>query len=183
MHPNMSFYDLSCIDGYGKRVSFEQFRGKVVVIVNVASICGFTFQYQQFQALYEKFNTGEDSELVILAFPCNQFGRQEPLNGVELTNDIKNRFKITFLIMAKVNVNGHNASPVYKYIKPLYGGYLGFHGIKWNFEKFIIDKHGKVVVRYASIVSPKMLEPLIEKLINNVVIEDTTKFHITANLT
>lgn len=157
-----SFYDLKPEDKSGEPFSFDQLKGKVVLVVNVASKCGFTPQYKSLEELYKKYH-GEGLE--ILGFPCNQFGGQEPGSQEEIATFCEKNYGVSFPIMKKINVNGDQADPVYNYLKEKKGGLLGFKGIKWNFEKFLIDKEGNVVNRWASTTSPDKLAPEIEKLL------------------
>lgn len=158
----MSFYSLQAVDGHGEPFSFETLRNKVVVIVNVASLCGFTPQYEEFELLHQKY---KDDGLVILAFPCNQFAGQEPGKFESIEEFVRSKFGVTFPIMEKTIVNGEDAHPVYKYLKPRQKGALGFQGIRWNFEKFLIDRHGVVTHRFISGVTPLKIEPLIADML------------------
>jgi len=141
---------------------FEQLRGKVVLIVNVASKCGFTPQYKGLQSLHDKY---KDKGLVILGFPCNQFGGQEPEDDTGIATFCERNHGVTFPLMAKSDVNGDDASEVYKYLKSQKSGLLGLTRIKWNFEKFLINKEGKVVNRWASTTTPEAIDPEIAKLL------------------
>lgn len=145
----------------GEMKSLADFEGKVLLIVNTASRCGFTPQYQQLQTLQDKL--GYD-KFTILAFPCNQFGNQEPASNAEINTFCEVNYGVTFPVMAKVKVNGNQAEPLFTYLKSECRGILGTKRIKWNFTKFLIDSSGKPVKRYAPIVSPfrilKDIEPL-----------------------
>lgn len=156
------FYSLHAADGLGGEVAFSSLRGKVMIIVNVASLCGFTPQYKDLQYLYEKYR---DKGLEILAFPCNQFGGQEPATRDTIQEFVKIKFNVTFPILQKVVVNGNDAHDVYKYLKNQKPGALGFKGIRWNFEKFVVDRLGRVVARVLSGTTPKEMEPMIRQLI------------------
>jgi len=156
------FYNLKAKLPGDKEYEFEQLKGKVVLIVNVASKCGFTPQYKGLQTLHDKY---KDKGLVILGFPCNQFGGQEPENDSGIASFCELNHGVTFPLMAKSDVNGDNANEVYKYLKSQKSGLLGLTRIKWNFEKFLIDKEGKVVNRWASVTSPESLDPEISKLL------------------
>ncbi|GMM37430.1 peroxiredoxin [Saccharomycopsis crataegensis] len=162
MSEAQSFYDLCPLDKKGEPFPFSQLKGKVVIIVNVASKCGFTPQYKQLQELSEKYH---DKGVEIIGFPCNQFGRQEPGNAEEIASFCSLNYGVSFPVLKKVDVNGSNADPVYVWLKSKKSGLLGFRGIKWNFEKFLIDREGNVVERYGSITNPTSLEPSIEKLL------------------
>ncbi|GMF98015.1 hypothetical protein BVG19_g2086 [[Candida] boidinii] len=157
-----SFYELTATDKSGEPYSFEQLKGKVVLIVNVASKCGFTPQYKDLEDLYKKYH---DQGLEIIGFPCNQFAHQEPGSQEEIVQFCSLNYGVTFPIMQKIDVNGSNASEVYQFLKEKKSGLLGFKGIKWNFEKFLVDKEGNVVERYASIKNPSALAPKIEELL------------------
>lgn len=156
------FYSLAPKDNQGEPYPFKQLDGKVVVIVNVASKCGFTPQYKDLEKLYQKY---KDQGLVILGFPCNQFGSQEPGTDSEIASFCKLNYGVTFPVLKKIDVNGKNVDPVYEYLKGEKSGMMGLTRIKWNFEKFLIDKHGKVVERYSSLTKPHSLESEIEKLL------------------
>jgi len=156
------FYNLKAKLPGDKEYDFEQLKGKVVLIVNVASKCGFTPQYKGLQGLHDKY---KDKGLVILGFPCNQFGGQEPENDSGISTFCELNHGVTFPLMAKSDVNGDNTNEVYKYIKSQKSGLLGLTRIKWNFEKFLIDKQGKVVNRWASTTTPEAIDPEIANLL------------------
>ncbi|KAH8100827.1 glutathione peroxidase-like protein [Cristinia sonorae] len=157
-----SFYSLSAELPGGKKYDFEQLKGKVVLIVNVASKCGFTPQYKGLQALYQKY---KDQGFVILGFPCNQFGGQEPENDEGIAQFCELNHGVSFPLMAKSDVNGDNTNEVYQWLKSQKSGLLGLTRIKWNFEKFLIDKEGNVVQRWASTTTPESIDKEIEKLL------------------
>ncbi|KAK6201413.1 thioredoxin-like protein [Scheffersomyces amazonensis] len=146
-----------------KPIDFSEFNGKVVIIVNVASYCGFTPQYKELEMLYEKYS---DKGLVIIGFPCNQFGNQEPYPDSRIVTFCHKNYGVNFPIMRKVEVNGPYELQLYKWLKSQQPGALGFKGIRWNFEKFIIDRHGKVVKRYLSDITPLTFENVIVELLN-----------------
>jgi glutathione peroxidase len=150
-----SVYDFSArtIDGDEQRLS--AYKGKTLLVVNVASKCGFTPQYTGLEALYEKF---KDKGLVVLGFPCDQFGHQEPGDENEIKNFCSLNYDVKFPLFAKIEVNGANAHPLYKYLKAQAKGLLGSESIKWNFTKFLIDKDGKVMTRYAPVDTPEKIE-------------------------
>ncbi|TFK92643.1 glutathione peroxidase-like protein [Polyporus arcularius HHB13444] len=160
--PDSSFYSLKATLSGGKTFDFEQLRGKVVLIVNVASKCGFTPQYKGLEALYKKY---KDQGFVILGFPCNQFGGQEPESDEKIAEFCELNHGVSFPLMAKSDVNGDNTNEVYKWLKSQKAGLLGLTRIKWNFEKFLIDKEGKVVHRWASTTSPEAIDPEVAKLL------------------
>ncbi|OFK80335.1 glutathione peroxidase [Anaerosphaera sp. HMSC064C01] len=155
------FYDYKVKNISGEDVSMSDYKGKVVLIVNTASKCGFTKQYEGLEELYEKY---KDQGFVILGFPCNQFGAQEPGGNEEIKNFCTSTFSVTFPMMSKIDVNGDDADPLYKFLKKEKGGILG-DDIKWNFTKFLIDREGNVVDRFASQKTPKALEKEVEKLL------------------
>lgn len=155
------FYDYKVKNISGEDVSMSDYKDKVVLIVNTASKCGFTKQYEGLEELYEKY---KDQGFVILGFPCNQFGAQEPGGNEEIKNFCTSTFSVTFPMMSKIDVNGDDADPLYKFLKKEKGGILG-DDIKWNFTKFLIDREGNVVDRFASQKTPKALEKEVEKLL------------------
>lgn len=153
-------YDVKTIDGRNKLIG--DYKGKVMLIVNTASQCGFTPQYQGLEALYRRY---KDQGLVVLAFPCNQFGHQEPGNEREIQAFCTFDYAISFPLFAKIEVNGANAHPLYRYLKDQKPGVLGSRGIKWNFTKFLVDRAGQVVKRYAPVDTPESLSRDIEQLL------------------
>lgn len=155
------FYDYKVKNILGEEVSMSEYKGKVVLIVNTASKCGFTKQYEGLEELYEKY---KDQGFVILGFPCNQFGSQEPGDNAEIKNFCTSTFNVSFPMMSKIDVNGEGADPLYKFLKKEQGGILGDE-IKWNFTKFLVDREGRVVDRFASQKTPKALEKEVEKLL------------------
>ncbi|KAF9489430.1 thioredoxin-like protein [Pleurotus eryngii] len=157
-----TFYDLSATLPGGKPYPFSQLKGKVVLIVNVASQCGFTPQYKGLQALYEKYH---EKGLEILGFPCNQFGGQEPGTDDEIATFCERNHGVTFPLMVKSDVNGDQSNEVYKWLKERKAGLLGLTRIKWNFEKFLIDKEGNVVHRWASTTRPEAIDKEVAKLL------------------
>jgi glutathione peroxidase len=146
----------------GENTTLEPYRGKVLLIVNTASRCGFTPQYKGLEELYKKFH---DRGLEVLGFPCNQFGAQEPGSEEEIQKFCSLTYDVSFPMFAKVDVNGPNTHPLYDYLKSRSKGVLGTEGIKWNFTKFLVDRTGKVVDRFAPTTTPSALEPEIEKLL------------------
>ncbi len=153
------FYDFSATTLQGKEISMADFKDKVVLVVNTASKCGFTPQYQGLQALYEKY---ADEGLVILGFPCNQFGQQEPGDAKQIEGECLINYGVSFPMFAKTDVNGPNAHPLFGYLKTQLPGLLGGK-IKWNFTKFLIGRDGRPVKRYAPFTKPEKLVPAIEK--------------------
>lgn len=155
------FYDFKVKNIQGKEVSLEEFKGKTVLVVNTASQCGLTPQYEGLEKLYEKY---KDKGLVILGFPCNQFGNQEPGDEKSISEGCLLNYGVTFPMFSKVDVNGNTAHPLFKYLKNKLGGILG-SGIKWNFTKFLVDANGNPVKRFAPITKPAALEKDIVRLL------------------
>ena len=146
----------------GKPVDLQQYRGKVLLIVNTASNCGFTPQYQGLEEIYRQF---KDKGLEVLGFPCNQFGRQEPGTAQEIGTFCERNYGVSFPLFAKIDVNGDDAHPLFKHLKSEAPGLLGTEAIKWNFTKFLIRKDGTVYKRYAPRTEPKELLKDIETLL------------------
>jgi glutathione peroxidase len=140
----------------------DAYRGKVLLIVNVASKCGFTPQYEGLEALYR---THKDRGFEILGFPCNQFGHQEPGDAGAIRDFCSTKYEVTFPLFAKIDVNGASAHPLYKFLKHAAPGVLGSEAIKWNFTKFLIDREGKVVRRYASADTPEKIDKDLRALL------------------
>lgn len=157
----MSIYDFKVKDAKGEEVDLSVYKGKVLLIVNTATGCGFTPQYEGLQDLYEA-HAAEGLE--ILDFPCNQFGGQAPGTEEEIVDFCQSRYGVTFRQFAKIEVNGENESPLYTYLKAEKGGFLGSK-IKWNFTKFLVDKEGQVVARFAPTVKPEDIEAKIKELL------------------
>ena len=151
----MSFYDIDLVSIDGKPQKMDVYRSKTLLIVNVASQCGFTPQYVGLQALYDKFR---DRGFAVLGFPCNQFGQQEPSGEAEIVQFCTTNYRVTFPMFAKIEVNGVNAHPLYKYLKSQKPGILGTEAIKWNFTKFLVDSDGTVLKRYAPRDKPEAVE-------------------------
>ena len=155
-----NFFDFTVKDSKNSDFAFSQLKGKVTLVVNVASKCGFTPQYKGLETLYREFKS---QGLNIIGFPCNQFGAQEPGSNEEIQQFCSLNYEVSFPIMAKVNVNGDEAAPVYKWMKKSAPGLLGTEAIKWNFTKFLIGKDGQVVARYSPQTEPKDLVEDIQK--------------------
>lgn len=155
-------YDFSVQTLSGETVSLAQYRGKVLLIVNTASECGFTPQYAGLQALYEAL---APRGFEVLAFPCNQFGKQEPGDAQAIRSFCDLRFHITFPMFAKIDVKGPDAAPLYRFLTREKPGVLGTKAIKWNFTKFLVDPRGNVVARYAPSAKPETLRADIERLL------------------
>ncbi|KAH7318372.1 glutathione peroxidase [Stachybotrys elegans] len=160
-----SFYDFKPLDKRGQEVPLSDYKGKVVLIVNTASKCGFTPQYAGLEALYKKIKEQYPDDFVTLGFPCNQFGAQEPGTDDEIQNFCQLNYGVSFPIMQKTDVNGDNANPLYKWLKDEKPGIMGIKMVKWNFEKFLIGRDGKVKGRWASTTKPEALEkPILDEL-------------------
>jgi glutathione peroxidase len=157
-----SIYDFSAISIEGQTVNLSTYKDKVLLIVNTASQCGFTPQYQGLQKLYDQYAS---QGFVILGFPCNQFGQQEPGSAAEIQSFCESRFGVTFPLFQKVDVNGKDAHPLFQYLTKAAPGLLGSEAVKWNFTKFLVDRQGKVVERYASLAKPEDLGKAIQKLL------------------
>ena len=157
-----ALYDFTAQAIDGSDVPLDRYRGKVLLIVNTASKCGFTYQYEGLEALHEQL-AGQG--LVILGFPCNQFGAQEPGDEAEIESFCKLTYDVQFPMFAKVEVNGPNVHPLYAWLKSNAKGILGTEGIKWNFTKFLIDRDGRIVCRYAPTTKPEAIRGDIEELL------------------
>jgi len=157
--PN-SFYELTIPASTQEDYSLAKHKGQVVLVVNVASKCGFTPQYKGLEELYQKF---KDQGFVILGFPCNQFGAQEPGTDADIQQFCTLSYNVSFPILSKINVNGDKASPIFKFLKEKSPGLLGAEAIKWNFTKFLVGKNGDVIKRYAPNTEPADLVKDIEK--------------------
>lgn len=157
----MSIYDFKVKDNKGNMVDMKDYKGKVLLIVNTATGCGFTPQYDGLQNLYDKYN---NQNFEILDFPCNQFGNQAPGTEEEIASFCDARFGITFKQFSKIDVNGKNEEPLYKYLKKQKGGLLN-SDVKWNFTKFLVNKEGTVVKRFSSTVIPEKIEKSIKELL------------------
>jgi glutathione peroxidase len=158
----MNVFDYQAVALDGKAQDLAHYRGKVLLIVNTASECGFTPQYKGLEQVYEQLR---DRGLVVLGFPCNQFGKQEPGSEAEIGAFCEKNFGVTFPMFAKVEVNGDNAHPLFKHLKKAAPGVLGTEAIKWNFTKFLINKEGEVAARYAPQTKPEEIAADIEKLL------------------
>jgi glutathione peroxidase len=155
-------YDFAVNDIHGKAQKLERYKDKVLLIVNTASKCGFTPQYKGLEALNKKLHA---RGLEVLGFPCNQFGGQEPGDAKEIESFCEINYGVTFPLFEKIDVNGADAAPLYRYLKKEKPGLLGSEAIKWNFTKFLVDRKGDVVERYAPNVEPEAIAGDIEKLL------------------
>lgn len=160
---NAKFYELSADNLQEQEVSMSDFKDKAVLVVNTASECGLTPQFEGLEALYQQY---KDKGFVILGFPCNQFGNQEPGGVEDIEKVCRVNYGVTFPMFAKIDVNGDNTHPVFKYLKDELGGLLG-KKIKWNFTKFLVDKNGQPVKRFAPTTKPEDIAPYIDKIMNN----------------
>ena len=157
-------YDFTATAANGEDITLSDYRGKVLLIVNTASKCGFTPQYDGLETLQKDY---ADKGFSVLAFPCNQFGAQEPGSEEEIVEFCTMRFSTTFPIFAKIDVNGDDTHPLYQHLKDEAPGLLGSKAIKWNFTKFLVDSEGKVVERYGSNTKPEKIAADIDKLLAN----------------
>jgi glutathione peroxidase len=155
-----TLHDFTVDDIHGKPVKLDRYKGKVVLVVNTASKCGFTPQYKGLEALYEKY---KGKGFAVLGFPCNQFGAQEPGTEREIEQFCELNYGVTFPMFAKIDVNGDKVAPVYKYLKAAKPGLLGSEAIKWNFTKFLVDRDGKPIARYAPNDTPESIAGDVEK--------------------
>jgi len=158
-----TIYDFTCNTLGGKPQTLSDFRGKVALIVNTASKCGFTAQYKGLEELYKKY---QDKGLVILGFPCDQFGHQEPGDSSQISQFCERNYGVSFPMYEKIDVNGKNTHPLYVHLKDKAPGLLGSKSIKWNFTKFLVGRNGEVVRRYATATKPEDIEKDIQKLLN-----------------
>lgn len=157
---NSEFYQLSAKSLAGKEVKMESYEGKTVLVVNTASKCGLTPQYEGLQKMYEKY---KDKGLVVLGFPCNQFGNQEPGDEKSIAEGCLINYGVSFPMFSKIDVNGENAHPIFKYLKSKLRGTLG-KNIKWNFTKFLIDAAGNPVKRFSPTTKPEKIEKYLDKI-------------------
>ena len=156
-----NFYQLSAKTSAGQTRSFGEFAGKVILVVNTATQCGLTPQFEGLERLYQDY---KDKGLVILGFPCNQFGSQEPLSNETMAETCKINYGVTFPLFEKIEVNGDNAHPVFRFLRSKLRGFFGSR-IKWNFTKFLVDKSGKPIKRFSPVTKPESIEPYIKKLL------------------
>ena len=155
-------FDFKALTSKGKELDFSQFEGKVMLIVNTASKCGFTPQFAGLEALHQKY---KDKGLVVIGFPCNQFASQDPGTDSEIEGFCQLNYGVTFQIMKKIDVNGENTHPVFRFLKDNSKGVLGSK-VKWNFTKFLVAKDGKTIKRYAPVTKPEKLEKDIEEFLD-----------------
>lgn len=154
-----TIYEIPVQTSSGEVMTLSEYRGQVMLIVNTASKCGFTPQYKGLEALFRKYAS---QGFVVLGFPCNQFGAQEPGDITEIQNFCSLTYDVRFPLFAKIEVNGPDASPLFQYLKSAAKGVLGSEAVKWNFTKFLVDRHGTVLARYAPTTTPESLEKDIE---------------------
>ena len=155
-------FDFSALAIDGKPVDLSVYRGNVLLIVNTASKCGFTPQYKGLQKIFEQY---AERGLAVLGFPCDQFGHQEPAGESEINSFCEMNFGVSFPLFAKIEVNGRNAHPLFSHLKSEAPGMLGSEGIKWNFTKFLVNREGEVVARYAPATAPEAIAKDIEALL------------------
>ena len=158
----MNLWDIEVVTLSGKRQTMADYRGQYLLILNVASQCGFTPQYEGLQKLYDAYR---DSGLVVMGFPCDQFGGQEPGAADEIQSFCSLNYGVTFPMFAKIEVNGDDAHPLFQYLKRAKKGFLGTEAIKWNFTKFLVDAEGHVLERYAPTDTPEMIERDLKTLL------------------
>jgi glutathione peroxidase len=158
-----NFYSFSAKAANQTEVPLKEYKNQVILVVNVASKCGFTSQYAGLEELFRKYKNRGFS---VIGFPCNQFGAQEQGSDSDIQKFCSLTYDVTFPVMAKVDVNGETATPLYKWLKDAAGGIFGFNKIKWNFTKFLIDRHGNVVKRFAPLTSPAKMTKAIEKVLS-----------------
>jgi glutathione peroxidase len=156
-----NFYQFEATSLPGKKIIMEEFKGKTVLVVNTASKCGLTPQYEGLENLYRKY---QNKDFVVLGFPCNQFANQEPGNGQSIAEVCQINYGVTFPMFAKVDVNGEGAHPIFKYLKKKLSGWFGSK-IKWNFTKFLIDATGKPIKRFSPTTKPEEIDKYLEKII------------------
>lgn len=156
-----SIYDFKATTITGEEVGLDKYKGKVLLIVNTATGCGFTPQYEGLEELYKEY---KDKGLEILDFPCNQFGHQAPGSNEEIASFCKLKYDVSFPQFAKIDVNGENEHPLYKFLKSKKGGVFG-KAIKWNFTKFLVDKEGNVIERFAPIATPEYIDEKLKELL------------------
>ena len=156
-----TIYDFKAVASNGKEIDFKEFEGKVLLIINTASKCGFTPQFDGLEKLNEKYR---DRGLVCIGFPCNQFANQDPGTDSEIEGFCRMNYGVTFQIMKKVDVNGKDAHPIFKYLRSQTKGLLGDR-VKWNFTKFLVSRDGKIIKRFGPAIVPAKLESEIEKML------------------
>ena len=158
----MNLYDFNVKTIDGEEISMSKYKGKVLLIVNVASECGFTSQYEGLEELYQSYG---DKNFMVLGFPSNQFGEQEKGSDENIKFFCQGTYDVHFDMFSKIDVNGENASPLYKFLKKEQGGFLWIDSIKWNFTKFLVDKEGNIVDRFSPSTKPQSIKKDIEKLL------------------
>jgi len=159
----MSIYDFNALDIQGNDRKLSEFAGKVVLIVNTASKCGFTPQYEGLEEMYKELH---EQGLEILGFPCNQFGQQEKGSEEEIAGFCMKNYGVSFPMFSKIDVNGDDAHPLYSYLKKEASGILGSKGVKWNFTKFLVDQDGNVIKRYAPTTKPEEIAEKVRQLLS-----------------
>ncbi|KAJ5103384.1 glutathione peroxidase Hyr1 [Penicillium argentinense] len=158
-----SFYEFEPVDKKGEAFPLTSLKGKVVLVVNTASKCGFTPQFEGLEKLYQTMKTRYPDQFTIIGFPCNQFGGQDPASNDEIQSFCQLNYGVTFPVLGKLDVNGSDAAPIFTWLKEQMPGVMGYKPIKWNFEKFLVSADGKVVQRWSSLTKPASLEEPIQK--------------------
>jgi len=158
-----TFYDFKPLDKKGKTFDLASLKGKVVLVVNTASKCGFTPQFDGLEKLYQDLKAKHPDDFTVLGFPCNQFGNQDPGSNDEIQEFCRVNYGVTFPVLGKLDVNGNNADPLWEWMKKEKPGLMGLQRIKWNFEKFLIGRDGKVKGRWASTTKPESIKAAIEE--------------------
>ncbi|KAI5288337.1 glutathione peroxidase gpx1 [Ascosphaera acerosa] len=182
--PNaMSFYDFEPKRSNGQAYPLRALKGKVVLVVNTASKCGFTPQYQGLETLYKDIAAAHPDRFTVLGFPCNQFGSQEPGSNDDIQNFCQVNYGVTFPVLGKVDVNGDNAEPLFTWLKGRLPGVLGLKRIKWNFEKFLVSGEGEAVQRWSSITKPESLKEAVLAEIKKVEESEKTADAVAATAT
>lgn len=161
---NQSVYDFDCVSINGEAVALERFRGKVALIVNTASYCGFTPQFKGLEYLYRRY---QERGFVVLGFPCNQFANQDPYDSERISDFCIRNYGVSFPMFARIKVNGSDTDPLFQFLKTRARGLFGSQAIKWNFTKFLVDREGRVVDRYGTTTFPRRLAKHIERLLAN----------------
>ena len=161
--PMSTIYDFEVTTIAGERLRLDAYRGRTLLVVNVASKCGFTPQYAGLEAIYRKYST---QGFAVLGFPCDQFGHQEPSNETEIKDFCQRTYDVTFPLFAKIEVNGPREHPLYRFLKSARRGFLWTKAIKWNFTKFLVDQKGNVIRRYAPVVNVERIEPKLKRLLS-----------------
>ncbi|KAK6004294.1 hypothetical protein QM012_009144 [Aureobasidium pullulans] len=159
----MAFYDFKPLDKKGREVDLSRYRNKVVIVINTASKCAFTSQFAELEALYRDLKAKYHDDVEFIAFPCDQFGHGDPEANENIQTFCAVNYGVSFPVLGKTDVNGEKAAPLYEWMKNEMPGLMGIRRVKWNFEKFVINRDGKVIRRYASTSKPESIKPVILK--------------------